>query len=83
MMNQQIVQGSLVRVLPEWRPQDVPVHVIFQSARYVTPNYEHLLTWVLRLFELPGTCRSWLSGIAAQPKYDFLGSGRSIFKVNK
>nr|WP_315203690.1 LysR family transcriptional regulator [uncultured Albidiferax sp.] len=30
--------GGLVRVLPAWRPPDVPVHALFPSARYLTPK---------------------------------------------
>lgn len=34
----QLDQGQLVRVLPDWRPPDVPVHALFPSARYLTPK---------------------------------------------
>ncbi|MDE2417683.1 MAG: LysR family transcriptional regulator [Burkholderiales bacterium] len=34
----QLSQGLLVRVLPDWKPPDVPVHAVFPSARYLTPK---------------------------------------------
>ena len=30
--------AALQRVLPDWRPPDVPVHAVFASARYLTPK---------------------------------------------
>lgn len=34
----QLNQGVLVRVLPQWKRPDVPVHAVFPSARYLTPK---------------------------------------------
>ena len=34
----QLSQGLLVRVLPDWKPPDMPVHAVFPSARYLTPK---------------------------------------------
>jgi DNA-binding transcriptional LysR family regulator len=34
----QLSQGVLVRVLPQWKRPDVPVHAVFPSARYLTPK---------------------------------------------
>lgn len=37
-VREQLVQGTLVRVLPLWKRPDVPVHAVFPSARYLTPK---------------------------------------------
>ena len=38
MIQNQLSQGLLVQVLPDWNPPDVPVHAVFPSARYLTPK---------------------------------------------
>lgn len=38
MVEQQLRQGALVHVLPQWQPPTVPVHAVFPSARYLTPK---------------------------------------------
>jgi len=37
-VEQQLSQGLLVQVLPQWQPPHVPVHAVFPSARYLTPK---------------------------------------------
>lgn len=34
----QVGQGALLAVLPQWKRPDVPVHAVFPSARYLTPK---------------------------------------------
>ena len=35
---EQVGQGVLAPVLPQWKRPDVPVHAVFPSARYLTPK---------------------------------------------
>lgn len=46
-----LADGSLQRVLPEWRPAPVPVHAVFASARYLTPKVRAFVDLAVAAFQ--------------------------------
>jgi DNA-binding transcriptional LysR family regulator len=46
----QLEQRLLVRVLPDWRPPDVPVHALFPSARYLTSKVRAFIDHAVEAF---------------------------------
>ena len=50
LVQQQIDRGLLVQVLPEWRPEDVPIHAIFPSSRYLTPKVRAFIDLAVETF---------------------------------
>ncbi|MBQ0754455.1 MAG: LysR family transcriptional regulator [Gammaproteobacteria bacterium] len=46
MIHQQLLQGTLVEVLPQWKPQGGIVHAAFPSRRGLLPAVRHLLDFL-------------------------------------
>jgi DNA-binding transcriptional LysR family regulator len=46
----QLERGVLVRVLPDWKLPDVPVHALFPSARYLTPKVRAFIDHAVQAF---------------------------------
>lgn len=49
-VQQQLDQGLLARVLPQWQPPGVPVHALFPSARYLTPKVRAFIDHAVEAF---------------------------------
>jgi DNA-binding transcriptional LysR family regulator len=51
MVRQQLEQGALVRVLPEWAPRTEVVHAVFPSRRGLLPAVRALIDYLAEQFE--------------------------------
>jgi LysR family transcriptional regulator, regulator for bpeEF and oprC len=43
--------GRLLRILPDWQPDPVPVHAVFPSARYLTPKVRAFIDHAVAAFD--------------------------------
>ena len=50
MVREQLAQGQLVRILPEWAPRREIVHVVFPSRRGVLPSVRVLIDYLAQRF---------------------------------
>ena len=55
MIDTQLADGSLVRLLPEWRPRREIVHAVFASRRGLLPSVRTLIDFLGSRFDLAGT----------------------------
>lgn len=46
-----LAQGSLVRVLPEWRSDPLPVYVLFPRVRHLPARVRTFIEWIAELYE--------------------------------
>lgn len=49
-VKQQLTQGSLIHVMKDWKPPNVPVHAVFPSARYLTPKVRAFIELAVEAF---------------------------------
>lgn len=50
MVREQLAQGQLVRILPEWAPRREIVHVVFPSRRGILPSVRVLIDYLAQRF---------------------------------
>lgn len=50
MMQEHLDAGTLVRVLPEWHTQPMPIHVVYPPSRHISNRLRVFVDWVAELF---------------------------------
>lgn len=51
MIHEELLKGTLIEILPEWKPQDGIVHAVFPSRRGLLPAVRHLLDFLADEFD--------------------------------
>ena len=51
MMRQELADGALVRVLPDWAPRPEIIHAVFPARRGLLPSVRALIDDLVRAFE--------------------------------
>jgi len=50
LLNEHLATGSMVRLLPEWRSDPLPVHVVYPQNRHLSAKVRAFVEWVAELF---------------------------------
>lgn len=45
----EIKEGKLVRVLPEWKSEPMPIYIVYPQTRHVTNKVRVFVDWVAKL----------------------------------
>ncbi|SDY53097.1 LysR substrate-binding domain-containing protein [Nitrosomonas sp. Nm58] len=51
MVREELAQGKLIRLLPEWAPRREIIHVVFPSRRGLLPSVRALIDYLTDRFE--------------------------------
>lgn len=51
MVREELAQGKLIRLLPEWAPRREIIHVVFPSRRSLLPSVRALIDYLTDRFE--------------------------------
>jgi LysR family transcriptional regulator for bpeEF and oprC len=46
-----LASGELVRVLPDWQPEDLPMMVLYPRNRHLTAKVRAFADWVAEVFK--------------------------------
>lgn len=50
LLNEHLATGAMVRLLPEWRSDPLPVHVVYPQNRHLSAKVRVFVEWVAELF---------------------------------
>ena len=50
LLNEHLATGAMVRLLPEWRSDPMPVHVVYPQNRHLSAKVRVFVEWVAELF---------------------------------
>ncbi|WP_312512770.1 LysR family transcriptional regulator [Massilia sp.] len=50
LLNEHLALGTMVRLLPEWRSDPLPVHVVYPQNRHLSAKVRVFVEWVAELF---------------------------------
>lgn len=72
-----VAAGRLIPVLPAWRPPAVPVHAVYPSNRYLSPNVRAFIDLALARFPSDTTAAAEVTARACAPKARARTAGRA------
>ncbi|MDM9627881.1 LysR family transcriptional regulator [Rhizobium sp. S152] len=55
-----VQSGALVELLPDWKPDNHPLHLVYPAARFPNPRLRAFADWAARVFEAVDAKRSGL-----------------------
>ncbi|WP_411861582.1 LysR substrate-binding domain-containing protein [Vibrio sp. MACH09] len=50
LVNQYIESGQLQQVLPDWKPNDLTIYVLYSSRKYMSPTVRALIDYLSEYF---------------------------------
>lgn len=51
MVKEHLKSGALIELLPQWRPQPVPINIVYPQNRHLAPKVRVFVDWVADLFQ--------------------------------
>jgi DNA-binding transcriptional LysR family regulator len=61
-----IAEGSLVELLPDWKPENHVLHLVFPSDRFRNPRLRAFADWAAKVFETVDAARATAVGLSMQ-----------------
>ena len=50
LLSEQLATGKMVRLLPDWRCDPIPVHVVYPQNRHLSAKVRVFVEWIAELF---------------------------------